>query len=99
MTSADRPFFIIGSARSGTTLLRLMLNAHREVAVPPESRFITELWQGQEEIDVESLLSRLASHKRFEAWDLPLEAVRDELVKVENADYASVIEAAYTAYA
>ncbi|MEO8322834.1 MAG: sulfotransferase, partial [Actinomycetota bacterium] len=40
----DTPFFIVGSARSGTTLLRMMLNAHPEVALPPESRFIVELY-------------------------------------------------------
>lgn len=99
MADAAPPFFIVGSARSGTTLLRLMLNAHRDIAVPPESRFITELWQGQEMVDVEGLLGRLAAHKRFEAWDLPLEAVREELGKIGSADYASVIEAAYKAYA
>jgi hypothetical protein len=96
---AGPPFFIVGSARSGTTLLRLMLNAHRAVAVPPESRFITELWRGQKEIEVEDLLARLSAHKRFEAWDLPVEAIRDELNASATADYASVIEAGYKAYA
>ncbi|HWL65514.1 MAG TPA: sulfotransferase, partial [Actinomycetota bacterium] len=58
------PFFIVGSARSGTTLLRLMLNAHRSVAVPPESRFVVELWQGHNEVEVNRFLSRLDAHKR-----------------------------------
>ena len=93
------PFFIVGSARSGTTLLRLMLNAHNSVAVPPESRFVVELWTGEREVDVEPFLTKLAAHKRFETWDLPIEAVRDELRGASRAPYAIVIEAAFHAYA
>lgn len=32
---------IVGAARSGTTLLRLMLDAHPHVAIPPETGFLT----------------------------------------------------------
>jgi hypothetical protein len=32
--------FVVGVARSGTTLLRLMLDAHRDLAIPPETHFI-----------------------------------------------------------
>src|SRR3954469_18823941 len=35
--------FIVGVARSGTTLLRLMLDAHPDLAIPPETGFIAEL--------------------------------------------------------
>lgn len=36
------PFFVVGAQRSGTTMLRLMLNAHPRIAVPHESGFIPE---------------------------------------------------------
>ena len=36
---SDSPIFIVGANRSGTTLLRLMLNAHSRIAVPDEMRF------------------------------------------------------------
>ncbi len=39
---ASAPFFIVGAQRSGTTMLRLMLNAHSALCVPFESGFITE---------------------------------------------------------
>jgi hypothetical protein len=93
------PFFIVGSARSGTTFLRLTLNAHPDVAVPPESRFITELHTSGDEVDVEAFLQRLAAHKRFEAWGLPISAVRTELDGTQRASYASAISAVYRAYA
>ena len=32
-----RPFFIIGAARSGNTLLRRVLYAHPEIHIPPET--------------------------------------------------------------
>jgi hypothetical protein len=34
---------IVGSERSGTTLLRLMLDAHPELAIPPETHFVPDV--------------------------------------------------------
>jgi len=34
------PFFVLGAQRSGTTMLRLMLNMHPDLLVPHESGFI-----------------------------------------------------------
>jgi hypothetical protein len=35
MTSHEKPFFIVSAPRSGSTLLRLILDAHPRLAVPP----------------------------------------------------------------
>ena len=35
--------FIVGVGRSGTTLLRMMLDAHPQLAIPPETHFIPEV--------------------------------------------------------
>lgn len=93
------PFFIVGSARSGTTFLRLTMNAHREIAVPPESRFITELRPDGDEVEVSDFLRQLAAHPRFAAWELPIEAVETQLQGLTRASYADAISATYTAYA
>lgn len=37
------PVFILGSHRSGTTLARYLLDAHTDIACPPESKFIAGL--------------------------------------------------------
>ena len=37
--------FIVGSPRSGTTLLRLMLDAHSDLAIPPETGFLPDARQ------------------------------------------------------
>jgi Sulfotransferase family len=41
----DRPLIIGGCPRSGTTLLRTMLQAGPEVAIPRETRFVLETWR------------------------------------------------------
>jgi hypothetical protein len=93
-------FFVVGSARSGTTLLRLMLNAHSKIAVPPESRFVVELYKpGEVEVEVDPFLAELAQHKRFQHWNLPVEAIKNETGGRALLPYRDLIEAAYRAYA
>jgi hypothetical protein len=36
----DRPIFILGCPRSGTTLVQAMLHSHPRIAIPPENRFV-----------------------------------------------------------
>jgi Sulfotransferase family len=42
-TDRDPVPFIVGVGRSGTTMLRLMLDAHPDLAIPPETHFVPEL--------------------------------------------------------
>ena len=45
-TSApESPIFIVGAPRSGTTLLRLQLNAHPRIAIPAETNFFRAVYQ------------------------------------------------------
>ncbi len=41
--------FVVGVNRSGTTLLRMMLDAHPELTIPPETHFVPELIEAAEE--------------------------------------------------
>lgn len=108
--SADSPppFFIVASARSGTTLLRVMLDRHPRLAIPPESHFIPRLWaerrrygrEGRIE-DRDRFLRDLAADRRFQSWDLPIEAVRRDLDSTGRAApaFPEAVAAAYRAYA
>ncbi len=63
--TAARPIFVVGCPRSGTTLLQLMLHAHRRIAIPPETRFVlTAYWQRREFGD----LSRAENRRRLARW-------------------------------
>ena len=51
MHPADRqrpaaPIFVVGANRSGTTLLRLLLNAHSRIAIPEELTYFNEVLAG-----------------------------------------------------
>lgn len=78
-------------------MLRLMLNAHPDIAVPPESRFIVELWHDSNEVVVADYLKELASHKRFQAWDLPIEAVAAEM-NGDRISYRDAIDGTFRAW-
>ncbi len=39
-TSMNRPIFVVGCQRSGTTLLRLMLDSHPRISCGPETKFL-----------------------------------------------------------
>lgn len=43
--TANRPLFIGACPRTGTTLLRSLLNNHPEIAIPPETNFVLPVWR------------------------------------------------------
>jgi hypothetical protein len=49
MTSVDRPIFLVGCPRSGTTLLTAILHAHPRIAMPPETRFLLPTYRSRVE--------------------------------------------------
>jgi hypothetical protein len=88
MTSAQvassDPFFIVGFQRSGTTMLRLMLNAHPAIAIPHDS---AELWlnyRGRTPSygdlaargNVERMMQDLLAEPRIKAWKTDLPRIR-----------------------
>jgi hypothetical protein len=72
-TSRPPAPFVVGVGRSGTTLLRLMLDAHPDLAMPPETGFIPELIKAARPDDAtpEQLLEALTSHRKW--GDFPME--------------------------
>src|SRR5260221_5251878 len=43
--NSDRPIFVVGCPRSGTTMLQLMLHSHPRIAIPPETRFVVTAYE------------------------------------------------------
>jgi hypothetical protein len=61
---AGWPAFIVGCYRSGTTLLRYILDAHPRLACPPESKFIPGLQWVLDYPEARAGLDRLGSPAR-----------------------------------
>ena len=72
------PFFVVGADRSGTTLLRLYLNAHSRLAIPSESWFLIDLFRvfpppvSLSHDDVARAVEIVTSHPRYrDGWHVP----------------------------
>ncbi|MFC7531090.1 sulfotransferase family protein [Actinoplanes sp. GCM10030250] len=63
--SSDRPIFVVGCPRSGTTMLQLMLHAHPRIALPPESRFLLPAYFRRHEFGD---LSESAQRRNLALW-------------------------------
>jgi hypothetical protein len=86
---ADRPVFVLGCPRSGTTLLQLMLHAHPRISIPPETRFVLTSYEARnsfgdlrEEPNRRALASSIVRERRTLFYDLGLDAdeVFEEIV-------------------
>lgn len=98
----DRPIFIVGPGRSGTTLLRSLLSAHSRIAVTPETKFMAraEEWglkHGAPD-DFDAFWSHYTTWLRFR--DLGVESERcRELVEMQgDYSFAAVFRAVLCAY-
>jgi hypothetical protein len=71
--------FILGNPRSGTSLLRLMINSHPALIAPPESGFLHwwfnkyhswNLQNSNSATDIEQFVADLMTSKKFETWNI-----------------------------
>ncbi len=69
-------FFIIGRPRSGTTLLRMLFEAHPQVIVPPESPFIVFLYKKYgritqwDEATITAFCDDVMAQRYFSKWGI-----------------------------
>lgn len=89
--------FIVGHGRSGTTLLRSLLDSHPDVAIPGESGFIPPLLQWRGPFDADQFADLLESYDRLSRWGVNESFLRQNLS--EAASPADGIRAAYKTYA
>lgn len=101
ISNDNSPFFLVGSDRSGTTLLRLMLNEHPRLHVPRESWFLSDL---MDQVPImgplspeQVLLAReiIRVHPRWCEWELDDERLIQGLAKLDSPDLARVVEVVY----
>jgi hypothetical protein len=92
------PVVILGVSRSGTTLLKAMLDAHSQVAIPSESYFIPQLWQRHgARPDRDAFVDDLRRLERIRTWGVDPDEVRRRLDA--QPTFADAIQAIYRTYA
>jgi hypothetical protein len=94
--------FIIGMTRSGTTLLRLMLDSHPQLTIPPETHFIPDIIKlyhdGQ--TTPKEIADVMISGRRWDDFGIPPEKLRRELDRLRPLVRPEVpIRAFYRLYA
>lgn len=98
------PFpFITGCGRSGTTLMRTIVDTHPDIAIPRESHFITQFadrpFARAGAFDPEGFLAALAKHERFVRWEIPIEDVRAAFDDDPPAAYPDAIRRLFATFA
>ncbi len=92
------PLIVLGVSRSGTTLLRVMLDRNPELAIPDESFFIPQLADRHgRRIDPEQFLDDLRRLPAIRDWGVHLDEVRRRLRS--EMPLGEAIAAVYEAFA
>lgn len=101
---AFAPFFIIGSGRSGTTLLRRILTTSPSIHIPPESnvlgsaiRSFSRLNYAPWEILVDMTLRTYATHPQFDHFRIDVFDLRDDLITMNprRRSLATIVDSIY----
>jgi hypothetical protein len=80
VTPGGPPLLVLGVRRSGTTLLRVMLDRHPRLAVPDESYFVPQLADRHlRHVDPDAFVDDLRRINTVAEWDVPLDKVRARL--------------------
>lgn len=99
------PIFILGNPRSGTTLLRIILNAHEELVLPPEFGFAAWLYDDfhkknfKNKNTLNHFLEMLEKTRKFETWEINVDELRMFLLEyIKNGSYVEIVDLVYQYY-
>jgi hypothetical protein len=93
--------FIVGVTRSGTTLLRLMLDSHPKLAIPPETHFLPKLlrWAELPEAKPAMLARKVSKHRRWGDFEISRKEYARALRALPELNGTSAARAFYELYA
>jgi hypothetical protein len=98
MTASAPPLLLLGVRRSGTTLLRVILDRSPSIAVPDESYFVPQLAaRHRGGIDVGAFVDDLGRIGTIAEWEVDPERVRERLH--QGMPTGAAIAAVYETYA
>src|SRR5437762_313536 len=93
--------FIVGVGRSGTTMFRLMLDAHPELAIPPETIFRSQVRHSCELASDSraGFLENLTSHINWEDFHIRADSLKQRIAEVSPFNISDALRAFYQLYA
>ena len=93
--------FIVGVPRSGTTLLRLMLDAHPDLAIPPETNFIHRAAEACERAPDprQAFLKTVMSRGRWQDLGINGDLLAQRVAAIEPFDLREALRELYGLYA
>ena len=93
--------FVVGVNRSGTTLLRMMLDAHPELTIPPETHFVPELIETAEDgaSSAAALLATITSQREWGDFGLTEEELLARFEALDPLTAGGALREFYGAYA
>lgn len=103
-----QPLFIISSGRSGTTLMRSMLVAGGQVAIPGETQVLQSLpikWKALQGLGWQDLcrlmIAEFDSHPNFKMWEINLAPTYEKVLCLPENErsLARVVDEVFMAYA
>ncbi len=105
--AVDPAPFIVANPGSGTTLLRMMLDAHSDLAIPPETHFIGDVIQRARAIrreqdrkpTPEELTRVITSNRRWQDFHLDADALATRMDHDGTANARRALRAFYGLYA
>lgn len=103
---AERVFpMLVGCGRSGTTLIRNVLDAHPELALTHEAHFVGPMgaqrrkYETGEGVDIDAFLDDLYQDSNFVRQGVDREELRDSLVSDRPESYADAVRSVFAHYA
>lgn len=92
--------FIVGVGRSGTTMLRLMLDAHPQLAIPPETHFVPDLIEAIEDgAGPEQAVEVMQSVRQWGDLQIEPDAVLERFRALDRFEPGPALRAFYAIYA
>jgi Sulfotransferase family/Glycosyl transferase family 2 len=98
-TSAQPSMIVVGSARSGTTLLATLIDSHPEIGVPGESGFLIPELRGRPTGDVVEVAARITDDQRASNWGIDVAAWSELAARDDVRTTADLMRVAYDRFA
>ncbi|AFY68566.1 sulfotransferase [Thalassoporum mexicanum PCC 7367] len=96
--------FIVSSGRSGTTLLRSILNATEQIYIPYESDFIARVYPYYHdqttfsEVDYRQIIKLFYETTEVAGWEMAADFILESLIQAAPQSFADVNSVIYSAY-